>query len=246
MRLLDALAPVRRIKAGEAAGMRLVCAGADRSMSLGTYDAPMQQAIAAHLSVGDVFFDVGANIGFFSLLAAKRVGTYGRVYAFEPVARNAATIARNARLNSLSTVEVFAEAVGARTEPAELLVARHIGGAVLASVGAPPDQIRSVHVDVIALDDIMEQRGLRAPALVKIDVEGAELDVLHGMARTIKTGRPKIIYEIDDETVEGLQRKRREIAQFLAAAGYELSPLPVSYPDQDWHVEHVLARPAPA
>jgi FkbM family methyltransferase len=241
--LRDALPVSRVVAGGEAAGLRLAAWRSDPDFARGTYELPIQEAVASNLSPGDVFFDVGANIGFFSLIAAKHIKARGSVYAFEPVPRNAARIARSARLNGFGMIEVFTEAVGAKTGRAELLLARHIGGAMLAEAGAPPDMSGRIKVDVVALDDAIAKRGLRPPTLVKIDVEGAEIDVLRGMTETLRLHRPKIIYEVDDATRDGLERKAADIAAFIKTAGYTLKPLPASYADGSWQVEHVFARP---
>lgn len=242
-KLRDIFSETCVVARGQGAGLKLVARGADPNFARGSYEQPMQEAVASELSAGDVLFDVGANIGFFSLIAARRVGAEGRVYAFEPVPRNAAAIRRSAQLNGLAMIKVFPEAVGAATGRAELLLAHHIGGAALASVGAPPDTRGRMQVDVVTLDDAVARRGLRPPSLVKIDVEGAEIDVLHGMTEIMRRYRPKIIYEVDDATREGLARKARTIATFMTKAGYTLAPLPACYPDGEWCVEHVFARP---
>ena len=243
-RLLGAFSSSHVVANGFAAGLRLVARRADPTFAQGTYEPPIQDAIVSNLNAGDVFFDIGANIGFFSLIAARRVGEDGRVYAFEPVARNAAAIKRSVELNRLGMIEVFPEAVGSHSYRGELLLAHHIGGAALSSAGAPPDFSNRVPIDVVALDDIIGRRGLRPPSLVKIDVEGAEIDVLRGMPETLRVCRPTIIYEVDDETREGIDRKGRVIAEFLTAAGYMLEPLPPAYPEQGWQIVHVLSRPA--
>lgn len=230
------------IAAGEAAGLKLVARGADPSFACGTYERPMQAAVSSNLSFGDVFCDIGANIGFFSLIAARKVGPQGCVYAFEPVPANASAIVRSARVNHFHNVTVFAEAIGGATGRAELLLARHIGGAMLASAGAPPDMRGRIEVDVVTLDEAIVRRGLRPPSLIKIDVEGAEIDALRGMAEILRVHRPTVIYEIDDATRDRLNRKARAIEALLTAAGYSLSPLPKSYPGEEWHVEHVLAQ----
>ena len=243
--LMAVLAGVHVIATGEGAGLRFALPRkADKAMRLGTYEPAIQQCITIHLAPGDVFIDIGANIGFFTLIAARRVGPRGRVYSFEPVAENAASIVRSGRLNGFSTIEVFGEAVGARTERSELMLAHHIGGAMLASAGKPPDLCGSVNVDVVSLDDAIDTRKLRSPALIKIDVEGAELEVLQGMRRTLQSVRPTLIYEVDDETRRGLEEKCQKLACFLNAAGYELCRLPMSYPNEVWQVEHILARPS--
>src|SRR3970040_1289124 len=113
--LRAAISGFHTISGGEAAGLRIAAPrNADRTMRLGTYEPAIQQCITISLSPGDVFIDIGANIGFFSLIAARRVRRLVLVYPFEPVAENAASIIRSSRLNDISTIEVYAEAVGAR------------------------------------------------------------------------------------------------------------------------------------
>lgn len=228
---------------GEGAGLKLFARHADPNFVRGTYEPPMQQVVVGCLSPGDTFYDVGANIGFFSLLAARRVGEQGRVYAFEPVPENANAIARSARLNNFDTIEVFSKAVGAANGRCELMLAHHIGGAVLASAGVPPDMRGHVEVSVTTLDDVIAERPLRPPSLVKIDVEGAEIDVLNGMQATLRKHRPAVVYEVDDATREGLERKAGAIAAFMTAADYAQTTLPAAYRTENWHVEHFLARP---
>jgi FkbM family methyltransferase len=244
-KLRDAISDTRIIADGQAAGLKIAARHADPNFARGTYERPLQEAIAGNLDTGGVFYDVGANIGFFSIIAARRVGAAGRVYAFEPVAANAASITKSAQLNGFATIEVFPVAVGATSGSAELKLARHIGGAVLASVGDPPDMRGHVEVSVVTLDGVIAQRQLRPPSLVKIDVEGAEIDVLTGMQATLREHRPIVIYEVDDASGDRLRSKANAIASFMTAAGYALTSLPPAYASMDWHVEHVLARPSP-
>ncbi|TPJ40601.1 FkbM family methyltransferase [Mesorhizobium sp. B2-7-1] len=242
-KLHDVFSGMPTIAAGEAAGLRVFSRGADPNFAKGTYELPVQEAIVSNLMPGDVFYDIGANIGFFSLIAARRVGPVGQVYSYEPVPRNAAAITRSCEANGLVGVHVFAEAVGAETGRAELFLARHLGGATLAAVSTPPDMNGRIEVEMTTLDDSIAMHGLRPPTLVKVDVEGAEVDVFRGMAKTLRVHRPRILCEVDDETKEGADRKTREIADVLTAAGYTLSPLPPSYADDAWQVLHLLAQP---
>ncbi len=242
-RLRNSLSRTHVVAEGRGAGLKLSASHADANFARGTYERPVQEALVSNLRQGDVFYDIGANIGFFSNLAARQVGGSGRVYAFEPVPSNAAAIVRSSRLNGIDTIEVIAEAVGAKTGRAELVLARHIGGAALASAEAPPDPTGRIEVAVTTLDDAVKQRAMRPPSLVKIDVEGAEIDVLRGMTQTLASHRPTVIYEVDSETRDGLARKAGPLAELLSAAGYEITSLPNSYPDIAWHVEHAIARP---
>jgi FkbM family methyltransferase len=239
----DVFSGMPTIAAGQAAGLRVFARGADPDFAKGTYELPVQEAIVSNLTPGDVFYDNGANIGFFSLIAACRVGPAGQVYSYEPVPRNAAAITRSCEANGLVGVHVFAEAVGAETGRAELFLARHLGGATLAAVSTPPDMNGRIEVEMTTLDDSIAMHRLRPPTLVKVDVEGAEVDVFRGMAETLRVHRPRILCEVDDATKEGADRKTREIADVLTAAGYTLSLLPPSYAGDAWQVLHLLAQP---
>jgi FkbM family methyltransferase len=242
-RLTGLFSGVRDIRGGPAAGLKIIPLMGDREIALGTYEGPVQQALMRSVTPGAVVYDIGANIGFFTMLSARLAGPGGQVYAFEPVARNAAAIGRSARLNGFGTVTVFDCAVGAAGGMAELNTARHIGGAMLASVGAPPDRSGSVEVEVVVIDDLLRDGRLRPPTLVKIDVEGAELDVLRGMTATLSTHAPVLIVELDDATRTGLRVKSEALADLLHGLGYGLAPLAPSYPAAGWSVAHFLARP---
>src|SRR5687768_12354856 len=83
------------VEEGEAAGLKLTLPQ-NLDYIFGSSEPPVQQCVARSLAPGGVFYDVGANVGFFSLLAAQRVGRGGSVYSFEPVSENVAAIRRNA------------------------------------------------------------------------------------------------------------------------------------------------------
>ena len=126
---------------------------------------PIQQAITANLAPGDAFFEASsANIGFFSLIAARRVGPRGQVYAFEPVPRNAAAVAESARLSGFDTIRVFAEAAGAKTGRGQLLLAHHIGGAALASEWEHRrDMEWPLGISIIAIDNAIASEASGRP-----------------------------------------------------------------------------------
>lgn len=240
--LTELFSDVRAIRGGKGAGLKIIPLRGDREITLGTYEVPVQQALFENVEPGGVVYDIGANIGYFTMLAARRVGNGGQIYAFEPVRRNAAAIMRSAELNHFDNVTVYERAVGAAGGIAELNLARHIGGAMLASIGAPPDKVGSFPVEVVAIDDFIDEMRLRPPSLIKVDVEGAELDVLRGMTRTLIAYAPVLIVELDDATETGLDEKTAKLADLLGGLDYSLTPLAASYPAVGWSVAHFLAR----
>ena len=229
------------IEAGEARGLKFSLPQ-NLEFILGSSERPMQRCIAEHLASGGVFYDVGANVGFFSLLAARRIGPAGAVYSFEPVAENVAAIERNVRLNALTNVSVFQVAVDASSRTGELVVTEWDGGASLATTGTSPGGARERRtVRVAALDDLMATEGLRPPTLVKIDVEGAELGALNGMVNLLRTFRPALVYEVDDGDRASFERRWKALDDFVTALGYRVSHLDNSYPGLNWNVGHSIA-----
>ena len=101
----------------------------------------------------------------------------------------------------------------------------------------------SITVDLVSIDDLIAQNKIEPPNLVKVDVEGAELDVLKGMSETIKTYKPTIIYEVDDGDRAAYERKYQELESFLQSLGYKVIPTENSYDTIDWCVGHAIATP---
>jgi FkbM family methyltransferase len=198
----------------------------------GTHEIQVQQALVRSLRAGDHVWDVGANIGYLSLLAARIVGPQGRVVAVEPDPECADAIRANAALNALAQVEVVEAAASDRSGVAELVVVRDRLWTRLASVGDHHESEQHVEVRTVALDDLDGP----PPTLVKIDVEGAELAVIAGMARLLREQRPIVVCEM-----HGLN------AEFCAAmerAGYAVSNLdgPEPVPEAGVNV-HALCTP---
>ena len=233
-----------KIIKGEGAGLRFNTGQASPAFAFGTNEQPVQAALAQHVKSGDVVYDIGANVGFFSVIAARLVGEQGAVYAFEPLPANAAQLRHNIDLNGFEQVHIFEYAVSNQSGQGELLIAANVGGSALSTADPPPDQTGIMPVEVVAIDDLIPAQVLRPPSAVKIDVEGAELDVLQGMRHTIEAHRPVIIYEVDAATQEYLQEKQSAIYDFLTETGYNLSELPASYGNSAWHVLHVIAIPS--
>ena len=192
------------------------------SLPRGTLEIPVQEALRRLLGEGDVFYDVGANIGFFALIAARLVGPAGRVYAFEPVAESAEAIRANAELNGFENVTALEKAVGAATGHERLLVVEDLSWSRLERGQQHSRAVATVEVEVVALDELVERGELRPPTLVKIDVEGAELSVIEGMRRTLERHRPAVICELHDTGAE--------VAAAFEALGYEVTNLEAKQP----------------
>jgi len=162
----------------------------------GTYEAGTLNVLERVLRPGDIFLDVGANIGLVSLAASRLVGLHGRVYAFEPVSGTIALLERNIALNDARNVCVEATALGALSETRpiyEHLDVNRGAASLVPTGGTPPGEA----VTVTTLDAFVHKAGLeRSLRAIKIDVEGWESDVLVGGRQTLTdSAAPVLIVE---------------------------------------------------
>jgi FkbM family methyltransferase len=238
--------PAGRMSVGLGAGLAFDPGPSNRAYASGNNELPIQRALAEHLKNGGVFYDIGANVGFFTVLGAKLAGSAGQVYAFEPVPENAAYVRLNVRLNRFRNVRVIEKAVSSQSGQGELWIAEYSGGAALTTAAMPPDAKKKIAIEVVSVDDLVFRHNWRRPSVIKIDVEGAEMDALKGMAGTLRGVQPVLIYEIDDQKPEGFERKYHDCEDFLEHAGYRVQRLDDSYADIKWIVGHAIAMPAGA
>lgn len=201
------------IQRGPARGLRFNAGDSAAGFLLGTHDADVQAALATLLRPGMVVYDVGANVGFTAVLAARLVGATGRVVCFEPLPANARQINHNASLNSFSHVAVRQEALGTMDGEAAFKLSAAPTWGMVARAGAAPDAEAGVtRVSVRRLDSVVAEAALPAPDLVKMDVEGAEADVLAGAGRTLAAARPVLLIE--------LHGTNRPVHEALTRLGY--------------------------
>lgn len=182
------------VRSGAAAGIRLsIDPQHEKFYWTGAYERGVQQAFQRLLRPGDLVWDVGAHIGFFTALAARSVGPQGRVYSFEPEPENRLRLLKTLELNGLEQVEVLSTALSDR---------RGIGwlypqGSTSTWTLVSPSQGPGVEVPCATLDELFSQGSLGTPTLVKIDAEDAELDILRGGIRLVNEAGVTIIVELN-------------------------------------------------
>lgn len=179
---------------------------------LGTFEPVVQQAIAEGLSPGDTFFDVGSHAGVHSLIGARAVGKTGLVLAIEPDPANGAEIEAQAALNGFDQIRVVRKAVVADLSETWSWIG---GGAVAQKT----------------IDDLTHEFG--PPTLIKVDVEGLELEVLRGAVATIREHRPILVVEAHYGGLAGVTISRLEALEYRCVA----SPAPYG-PEF-----HIVAKP---
>ncbi|MCC7359394.1 MAG: FkbM family methyltransferase [Anaerolineales bacterium] len=228
-------------------GSRFECSLKDstgRLLTLNALETTERGFVRQRLQPGDTFVDVGANRGLYSVVAARRVGPAGRVLAFEPSPREINYLKRNLGHNQLANVTVVAAAVGAQAGRADLLVAADGGLNSLARTEHPEQVAQSTQpVDVSALDDYLAEHSVGRVHFMKIDVEGAEAEVLRGAAGLLTGPHPPIILcEFCDATAAGFGSSGHALYQAFESYGFALHALS---PTASGAVELVPAPPQP-
>jgi FkbM family methyltransferase len=185
-----------------------------RTMYLGLFEPSETVLVARHLRPGDIFIDIGAHIGWFTTLAADRVGATGRVVACEPYPANAASLRENLTRNCCRNVELIDTALGSRTGTVTLGRGGGDSGAVTA---VDWDRDRRVDVRMATLDDIAA--GLGTIALMKVDVEGWEAQILQGAAKTLLRTKCVLI-EINPPALAKAGTSPDELIALLQEAGF--------------------------
>jgi FkbM family methyltransferase len=156
----------------------------------GQHDVPVQDVLMRVVRPGAVVWDIGAHIGFFTILASQRAGSSGHVHAFEPMPRNRERLEKTIQLNHAANVSVHGVAVSG-TDGFALLHA-HATTAMWTLV-AERGERDGVSVVCKTIDTLASDLG--DPAVIKVDVEGAELDVLRGGLATIARSTPTLVVE---------------------------------------------------
>jgi FkbM family methyltransferase len=166
---------------------------------------------------GDTVVDVGANIGAITAYAASRVGPSGRVIALEPARDNLAVLRANVELNRLTNVRVIEAAAGRARETRQFFQRGEISAVNSFYPESCYAEVTSVsNVEVVPLDDVVEGEA----ALVKIDVEGAELDVLAGMPRLLAGPDLTLVAEWHPVLQRAAGYAPDTLPQTLLAAGF--------------------------
>jgi FkbM family methyltransferase len=190
----------------------------------GAYSSDQLVVVDELLGHEDVFVDIGANVGEFTLFAAKR-NRNGRVYSFEPAKINFGRLSSNVTMNGFNHVHLAKVALADNEGEMEIYEsrARFTDGSINAGLpslfgdeGAEPSEL----VTVTTLDRFVEQQRLERIDLIKVDIEGAELPALRGGARTLQRFRPKLIVEVNQETSRRAGYESRDILAYLRTFGY--------------------------
>lgn len=198
---------------GRLRGKKWVTGSSDHGCWLGSYEFVKQQFISDRVSAGAVVYDIGAHVGFYTLLFSELVGQEGRVFAFEPAPENFAYLQRHLQLNRCRNVTSVPVALGQSTGTASFETR------VASSAAGHLSETGLLQVPVFRLDEWVQQQRAPFPDYLKIDVEGAEAGVLSGAREMLRVRKPMIFLATHGPEVHS------QCCRFLSELGYTLQSL---------------------
>jgi FkbM family methyltransferase len=187
----------------------------------GDIEPEVQAALGKYLRAGMTVYDIGANIGFFSLLAARLVGAAGRVTAFEADPEIAARLRENVERNKGAPISVEEKAVWSSSSPvffaradAEVSPDRGLGHVI--DNDAERSAVGTIRVEAVSIDEYVGKA--EGPDFIKCDVEGAEVEVFRGAAKLLNEKLPIILCEMHGD------KNRQTLLKVFEKLGYRCEP----------------------
>lgn len=195
--------------------------GGGASVYFNMVEPEQTAAFVETLKPADVFFDVGANVGYYTVLGAKAVGARGRVVAFEPLVRNLNYLYRHVQMNRLENVKIIPSACSDTISLAAFSSGQNTAmGHLAETIGSCAETLENdiALVSTVTLDAVAARLHV-TPNVLKIDVEGAELAVLRGASERVLPARPRIFLSVHSKTL------RADCLKLLRDFDYEFEPL---------------------
>lgn len=192
----------------------------------GHYHERYEADLVARLLWGDeVFWDVGANVGYFTLVAATALNHRGQIIAFEPGKNAYDRLTENIALNPWRNIRAFPLAVTDREGEAVLHLAGDIADSSANLYQAAKIQAGCQVCRTVALDHFLQEENLSPPDLIKLDAEGAELAVLRGAQRLINDSPPLWLMEMEEKNLRAAGTSKAGVVEFLFGCGYRAAHL---------------------
>ena len=180
----------------------------------GYYEKTLGDLLKRILQPGDVFLDIGANIGYFSLLAANKEPT-SKIFSFEPVKNLLQKLEKNISVNNFRNITAVNAAISDTIEEKELFVSAADNSGM--SSFHPPENYSGTKekVKVVTIDSWFKTAGLSKIDLIKLDIEGSELAALKGMQEVLQIFKPVVIAEINPETLGLFNLTPADVYEYL-------------------------------
>jgi FkbM family methyltransferase len=197
----------------------------------GVWEPRMTQWLSRRLGPGDTFVDVGANIGYFSVLASQLVGPTGKVVAIEASSAFQQRVAQNARLNDCTNIRQVHTAVSDKHQTLTFILASsaNMGANSIVPYDGPAES--TFDIEAFPLPEVLGDAEIAGARVVKVDVEGAEGSVVRGMAPLLDQLRPdaEVTVEVTPERMAQLGDSVEELLETMQSRGFHVYRLANEY-----------------
>jgi FkbM family methyltransferase len=197
---------------GPGRGLKWIVRSYNHGCWLGSYEFEKQTVMNEIVRPGDVVYDIGAHVGYFSIIFGKLVGPTGAVYAFEPVKENYDFILQHISINKLDNVKATHAGIAASPGTGCFVTSNHTATYHRTDSG-------SVRVPVHNLEEYVRDNRLPPPNLIKMDIEGEEMYVIPSILDFVVCHRTKLLISTHENGSAGV------LGKLLSANGYSVRPL---------------------
>lgn len=188
----------------------------------GNFEPPTIKFLEEYIKKGHVIIDIGANVGYHTLIFSKLTGENGFVYAFEPEPLNYKTLKKNVDLNNLDNVRCVNKAISEKQETLDFFVSNSFNKGTHSLVYNPIQHSQeSIKIDAIPLSHFILENDLNKIDFIKIDVEGAEYEVIKGMETSLIEYKPTLLVEINNEAQETHGKTSKSLKEYICGFGYD-------------------------
>jgi len=204
---------VMPILQGPIKGYKWVVGSHTHGCWLGSYELEKQKLFYQMVPVGGVVFDIGAHVGFYTLLSVEKVGSRGKVVSFEPLPRNLEILKKHLKMNHCDTRVTLIEDAVAKKNGSKFFEVSPL------SAGGHLNDNEGLKIQTVSLDELFFNELVPQPDLIKMDIEGGEFDALLGANKLLSDHHPVIFLATHSCEIH------RNCCKYLISIGYELIPI---------------------
>ncbi|MGI5840935.1 MAG: FkbM family methyltransferase [Patescibacteria group bacterium] len=184
-----------------------------QNVARGNYEEYFTRLLSRNIKKGDTVMDIGANIGYDTLIMASRTGEKGRVLAFEPDPVNFEILRKNVSVNGFKNVLLINAGLGDKNKESDLYISKsNYGDHQLYDSGDDRERVR---VEVRTLDDVIKEQRIKRVDLIKADTQGYEPAVFGGGKKTLRRDRPTLFFEYWPKAYETAGFDKRKMMKLL-------------------------------
>lgn len=200
----------------------------------GIHEELATKIFSQEISRGMTIVDIGANLGYYALLEASIIGEEGQVYALEPVRKNFDILIKNIAVNGYKNVKAYCKAVSSKsgTSTIALTDESNWGSMLDMKAETTSDYMKQkmytltrqvIAVDTVSLDDFLDQEGINQINVIRMDIEGYEVEAIKGMLNTLKNTQPplKLFFEIHNKVFDNPETTTGYLLEQLLSLGFK-------------------------